>query len=102
MLIRSQCRKRIVVLENCDTFGIENCERSKCVSIYAYNGNDESGVLLGIYSNAAKGEKVMDMIQEVYSLSLYCDHAFDCAANVQRPYIFAENRVFQMPEDSEV
>lgn len=65
-------------------------------------GDTGKGSLMAEYSSLEKTKKVMGMIQQVYESSLYCDHAYDMAAQVQRPYIFMQNTVFQMPQDSEV
>jgi hypothetical protein len=95
MLIRSQDKEDLVIL---DDIGIKVCS-DRC-EIEAY----KHGVhcVLGAYSTKAKAMKVLDMIQSAYETSLYCDHAFDQSANVMRPYIFANNRVFQMPSDEKV
>jgi len=99
MLIRSQDKKDMYVLENISRIGAEK--------IY---GKDETDWVvelnhsnpIGTYSTEEKAIKVLDMICENYELSLYSDDAFDQSANVQRPYIFARNNVFQMPQESEV
>lgn len=59
-------------------------------------------MVFGTYASQAKAIKVLDKIQQVYESSLYCDHAYDNAAQVQRPYIFVNNTVFQMPSDEQV
>ena len=99
MLIRSQDKKDIYILENISRIG--------ACKVY---GKDETGWIvelnhsnpIGEYSTEEKAIKVLDMICNAYELSLYCDDAFDQSANVQRPYIFARNNVFQMPLESEV
>ena len=57
---------------------------------------------IGKYSSLEKAIKVLDMIQEMYQSSLYCDHAYDHGAQAMRPYIFVGNYTFQMPQDDEV
>lgn len=99
MLIRSQDKK--------DLINLNNIKRLSAGEIY---GKDETEWLIeierqlsiGQYSTEAKAIKVLNMIQTAYELSLYSDHAYDYAAQVQRPYIFVNNRVFQMPADAEV
>lgn len=58
--------------------------------------------VLGEYEMPKKAEKAMEMLHEAYQYSCYCDSAFDDSAKVQRPYLFMNNRVFRMPQDSEV
>jgi hypothetical protein len=65
-------------------------------------GDTGKGSLMAEYSSLEKAKKVMGMMQQVYESSLYYDHVYDNAAQVQRPYIFMQNTVFQMPQDSEV
>lgn len=57
---------------------------------------------IGTYSTEEKGIKVLDMIQEAYENSCYCDAGYDSAAHIERPYLFMNNRVFQMPQDGGV
>jgi hypothetical protein len=66
------------------------------------SGDTGKGSLLAEYSSMEKTKKVMGMIQQAYESSLYIDQLYDNAAQVQRPYIFMRNNVFQMPLDSEV
>lgn len=95
MLIRSQDKKNLYNLNTNKGIWI-NTTRTKLTVIGEGLGE------LGSYSTESKAIKVLDMIQSAYESSLYCDHAFDNAAQIQRPYIFASNTVFQMPQDSEV
>jgi len=69
---------------------------------WASTNNDNYQIEFADYETTHKAIKVLDMIQQAYENSLYCDHAFDNAAQVQRPYIFMQNTVFQMPQDSGV
>lgn len=97
MLIRSQDKKSLVNIAN--TVNITVQEDNELVALYEFEHGCD---VLGKYSSGTKAIKVLDMIQAAYESSLYCDHAFDNAAQVQRPYIFVNNIVFQMPQDSEV
>lgn len=65
-------------------------------------GDTGKGTLMAEYSSMEKTKKVIGMIQQAYESSLYVDQLYDNAAQVQKPYIFASNTVFQMPQDSEV
>ena len=76
MLIRSQDRTAIVNLANIDTICLNEDERS----IVAYNGSADSIIQLGTYSTKEKAIKALNKLEDG---------------------IF-ENRVFQMPQDSEV
>lgn len=58
--------------------------------------------VLGNYSTEEKAKKAMEMLRDAYECACYCNDAFDSAAQVQRPYLFMNNRVFQFPQDSEV
>lgn len=79
--------------------------------LWAVNGSDirflnlyntDKWMVFGRYENQNRAIKVLDAIQTAYELSLYCDHAYDSSAQIQRPYIFVNNTVFQMPQDEEV
>lgn len=102
MLIRGQDKKKIFNLQNIGCIEIEP---------YFYKGENyliaakfpgRVNEIIAVYSTEEKAIKVLDMIQIEYECSLYCNDAFDNAALVERPYIFAANRTFQMPQDSEV
>lgn len=67
-----------------------------------YGAIPKARFTLGKYGTLEKTEKVVEMLHEAYQYSCYCDSAFDDAAKVQRPYLFMNNRVFRMPQDSEV
>lgn len=96
MLIRSQDRKALYNLDSIENLQINKETKDFRVAVY-FTENDMTTA--GAYSTEAKAIKVLDMIQQTYENSLYCDHAFDNAAQVQRPYIFVQNVVFQMPQD---
>lgn len=100
MLIRSQDKKALVDI----SLGIPSVEYTgERYHVYLNSGYIQDAWRdLGWYCTEAKAIKVLDKIQQAYELSLYCDHAFDQSANVERPYIFVNNRVFQMPSDEEV
>lgn len=98
MLIRSQEKFKLTPFNQqlCIRVDGEDCD------IGYWEGETPYFNLLATYSSKGKAIKVLDMVCAAYENSLYCDHGFDCAANVQRPYIFVSNTVFQMPQDSEV
>lgn len=112
MLIRTQNKRGLVVLENCDSICIQDCKGIKYVEIYAYNGSEEDSIFLGGYANEAKAEKVLDKIQNAYSVSLMqkCFWSgnmpllMNTSQELKEEVIDAhmESDVFQMPEDSEV
>ena len=53
------------------------------ITVYEIQARDTSGYsVLGKYSTEAKAIKVLDMIQEAYKSSLYCDYAFDGTSQV--------------------
>lgn len=94
MLIRSQDKKYLIDMNGLE---IHACGREIRASRWVDHYDT-----IGEYSTEEKAIKVLDMIQEAYETSLYSDHAFDSSAQVMRPYIFVNHRVFQMPSDAEV
>lgn len=112
MLIRSQDRKSLVNLDNVesidicgyrvDGFGHTYQDDENANTWYVAYSGYEKMLFIGRYSTETKAVKVIDMIQQAYKNSLYCDHAYDYAAKTTRPYIFANNQVYQMPTDEEV
>ena len=101
MLIRSQDKETIVNLGNVTNLFIKD-NKMICVMYPHTINNTPAFETLGLYSDVQKCIKVLDMIQNAYETSIYSDDAFDYSAQVQRPYIFMNNRVFQMPDDREV
>lgn len=95
MLIRSQDKKDLVTL---DDMGIVEDIRGYFVEVYKHGVHCR----IGKYSSLKKAIMVLDEIGNTYERSLYSDNAFDNSARIQRPYIFAANSVFQMPQDDEV
>jgi hypothetical protein len=95
MLIRSQDKESMFTLEHNGGLWIHEPYEQFEIEAVGFGS-------IGSYSSKEKAIKVLDMIQAAYESSCYCDHAFDSAAQVQRPYIFVRNEVFQMPQDSEV
>lgn len=74
-------------------------------NIIAYGANEihhDDYIPMASYSTEEKAQKAMEMLRNVYECACYCNDAFDSAAQVQRPYLFMNNRVFQFPQDSEV
>lgn len=96
MLIRSQDKKSLVNMDSVINFYAFHDQ------VIAEYEDEDAYRILGRYSTEEKNIKVLDMIQSVYEASLYSNDAFDCAASVRRPYIFANNAVFQMPQENEV
>ena len=95
MLIRSQDKKKLLSIENTMFLDTGNGKQ-----ICAQYPNNET-LVIGEYSTEEKAINVLDQIQEVYETSLYSDHAFDHSAVVERPYVFASNKVFQIPKDED-
>ena len=92
MLIRSQDKKVIAVLENCDSIVI--CKPQDIYHICTFNGVEESRTSIGIYSTEEKAIKALDMIQNSYQ---YCEECKYIGAGARQPEF-----AFQMPQDSEV
>ena len=89
MIIRSQDKRGFVNLANIDTV---------CVSseweIFAFDNNAKS--FIGIYSTEEKAIKALDMIQQEYLQPIY-QNVID-----ENEVAIYKNKVFQMPQDSEV
>lgn len=94
MLIRSQDKLHLI-----DMNGIEIYIIGKEIRVTRWV---DHYVTIAEYSTREKAIKVLDMICERYKASLYSDHAYDSSAQLQRPYIFVNNEVFQVPQESEV
>ena len=101
MLIRSQDKKVIAVLENCDSIVI--CKPQNIYHICTFNGVEESRTSIGIYSTEEKAIKVLDMIQEKYLSRMELDGGYDAVSGCYvQPNFWVLPKVFQMPQDSEV
>ena len=101
MLIRSQDKKVIAVLENCDSIGI--CKLQDIYHICTFNGVEESRTSIGKYSTEKKAIKVLDMIQNEYGIHIYGDGGPMATTNhYVPPFGFIPPKVFQMPQDREV
>ena len=91
MLIRSQDKKVIVNLQSISQFYIVHGD---VVADFNNADNSQNGyVTLGLYDDAEKATKVLDLIQKNYENLEAVHHGFgvgDCS------------EVFQMPQDSEV
>ena len=70
-----------------------NGERNR-IDGYIIYSMDNANTILGAYSTEEKAIKVLDMIEDAY---LNCNHS-----SMMWNYAFVENKVFQMPQDSEV
>lgn len=88
MIIRSQCKNKIANLDNIDSIVMKYNE------IRAYNGLQDSCILLGEYITQTKALKVLDMICEHYQNCEMCKCGLRQVAET--------DFVFQMPQDSEV
>jgi hypothetical protein len=103
MLIRSQDKLKIIDFNGGTLHYAPTTRKIRFIASGWNQTNTENEYIdIAEYSTEAKAIKVLDKIQETYETSLYCDHAFDNGAQVMRPYIFVNNRVFQMPSDEEV
>jgi len=112
MLIRSQDKAALINLDNIISLVLDSViDNGEALVATSEDKADlfsitcetvRSKYSIGQYFTKEKALKVLDMIQTAYESSLYCDHAFDNSAQVQRPYIFANNCVFKIPQDSEV
>ena len=81
---------------------MKNLENTSTQNSHIEKANESKRYNVYIKGVSEKAIEVLDVIQNAYEMSLYCDHAFDQSANVMRPYIFVDNKVFQMPQDEEM
>lgn len=104
MLIRSQDNLKLINFDSIPIITIDKDCTKDIWRFYAllHSDPEENFVMLGEYYSQEKAVYVLDQIEHLYKTCLFSDHAFDQAAVVQRPYIFAENKVFQMPADEEI
>lgn len=105
MIIRSQDKKRISNIGNCNLIAIVSSQgTSQNITV--------DGMVVGTYSTDEKALKVLDMIQDAYckmksSDCIFCGSSIDlCKTSQEKIDNFIEtNRklyVFDMPQDSEV
>ena len=59
-------------------------------------------IVLGVYSTDEKAQKAMEMLRNEYESACYCNDGFDSAAQIQRPYLFRRNTVFQFPSEEDI
>lgn len=91
MLIRSQNKKRLINFANVKEVSCEDKILEICATYVSGGWNS-----LGEYSTREKAIKVLNMIQEEYQKPFYQNVV---AENEKAIY---QNKVFQMPQDSEV
>lgn len=91
MLIRSQNKNAIYIFSTIQTIwmGNDGCGGAVKVKIETSNGCADT---IGEYSTFAKGRKVLDMIANTYTDTLWTD------TNM----IIANRVIFEMPQDDEV
>lgn len=106
MLILSQDKEKVFVFENFQGIeygttqnnkfrkGGEKPEDIPC--IFLSDGCLEE---LARYKTKERCLEVIKQLCQAYESSCYSDHACDQAAMVQRPYLFMQNTVFEMPEE---
>ena len=54
---------------------------------------------VGKYKSKERCLEILKEICQAYENERFSDYAYDQAAMVQRPYIFAQNLVYEMPEE---
>lgn len=101
MLIRSQNKKNIFVLENSESVGIYEMFESGTYKTAGYS-ICTNNCRMGEYSTEEKAIKVMDEICDTYRDDLYTDCIYDDSAKANIPHLMARNTVYQMPQDGEV
>jgi len=101
MLIRSQNKKNIFVLENSESVGIYEMFESGTYKTAGYS-ICTNNCRMGEYSTEEKAIKVLDEIYDTYRLEKYTDYIYDTSAQASMPMVVANNAVYQMPQDGEV
>lgn len=89
MIIRSQNKDKIVILN-----GVDTIQTNKYGDVYTYNGAGNTRCDIAAYSTTEKAIKVLDMICEQYQ---YCQECKCGGMGVNKAEF-----VFQMPQDCEV
>ncbi|WP_342756758.1 hypothetical protein [Kineothrix sedimenti] len=104
MLIRSQSKKQLINFSNYHGVAISyknDCDFGVC-AVYEMQSQEVAQVEMGNYSTEEKAIKVLDMIQNAYTGSLWTENHYDYTAQTSVPGLIANNVVLQMPQDSEV
>ena len=93
MIIRSQDKKKIVNFDVCHL----SITADHCIvatnGVVSYPSEMLSGVI-GEYSTEGKAIKVLDMIEDAY---MRCNRE-----HIMGNFAFVQNKLFEMPQDSEV
>lgn len=98
MFIETQNKDSIINLQSVNQISINSGYTMGKIEIKAYF-SDRSFARLGGYKDQQRAKEVLKDICSSYENSCYCDDGFDSAAQVQRPYLFMRNNVYQMPEE---
>ena len=96
MLIRSQDKKGFI---NMNTVSQLYVDADNNITVDFNNSDDDGFEVIGEYSTEAKAIKVLDMIQDTYTPS---DGEVQAYIDGAIPKVVLDNRVFQMPQESEV
>ena len=98
MFIKTQNEDSIINLQSVNQISINSGYTMGKIEIKAYF-SDRSFVRLGGYKDSERAKEVLKDICNEYESSCYCDHGFDNVAQIQRPYLFMRNNVYQMPAE---
>lgn len=98
MFIRTQNEDSIINLQSVNQISITGGYVMGTIEINAYFP-DRSHARLGEYKDSERAKEVLKDICREYENICYSDHGFDNAAQIERPYLFIRNSVFQMPKE---
>lgn len=98
MFIETQNKDSIINLLSVNQISISSGYIMGKIEIKAYF-SDRTYAYLGGYKNLERAKEVLKDIGSAYENSCYCNDGFDSAAQIQRPYLFMRNTVYQMPEE---
>lgn len=98
MFIETQNKDSIINLQSVNQISINSGYTMGKIEIKAYF-SDRSFARLGGYKDPQRAKDVLKDICSSYENSCYCNDGYDCAAQIQRPYLFMRNNVYQMPEE---
>lgn len=98
MFIKTQNEDSIINLRSVNQISINSGYTMGKIEIKAYF-SDRSFARLGRYRDPERAKEVLKDICNEYENSCYCNDGFDNAAQIQRPYLFMRNNVYQMPAE---
>lgn len=98
MFIETQNKDSIINLQAVNQISINSGYTMGKIEIKAYF-SDKCFARLGGYKDLEIAKEVLQDVCSPYENSCYCNDGFDSVAQIQRPYLFMRNNVYQMSEE---